>query len=70
MPQLLKTHRPKHAISPHQEDYCDKCAEMKAEIQAKQTTMNRLQQAAASLPEDLQKLELPKHATVPLTGNC
>ena len=52
----LKRHRPKHSICPHQADYCDTCAQQKADIKAKQTTMNRLQQASVSLPEDLQKL--------------
>lgn len=38
----LKKHRPKHAVCPHQEDYCDTCAGRKEQIHAKQTTDNRL----------------------------
>ena len=53
----LKKHRPKHSVCPHKEDYCDTCAQKNAEVRAKQTTLNRLQQAAASLPEDLKRLE-------------
>ena len=41
----------------HKNDYWDTCAQKNAEVRAKQTTLNRLQQAAASLPEDLQRLE-------------
>ena len=46
--------RPKHAICPHKQDYCDTCA---GEISAKQTTINRLRQAAATEPEKLKQLE-------------
>ena len=53
----LKQHRPKHSISPHKEDYCDTCASKNAEIRTKLTTLNRLRQAATSLPEDLEHLE-------------
>ena len=53
----LKLERPKHAICPHQEDYCDTCAKAKETIRGKQTTLNRLKQAAASTPEDLFALE-------------
>lgn len=53
----LKLHRPKHSISPHKDDYCDTCSEKNTEIRGKQTTLNRLQQAAASLPRDLERLE-------------
>ena len=52
----LKKHRPKHSVCPHKADYCDTCSRKKAEIKGKQTTLNRLQQAAASLPEELQRL--------------
>jgi len=34
----LKQHRPKHIICPHQQDYCDTCAQHSANIKAKQTT--------------------------------
>lgn len=52
----LKQHRPKHTIRPHQQDYCDTCAQHNANVKAKQTTLNRLQQAAASQPEELEQL--------------
>ena len=38
----LKAERPKVAICPHQEDYCDTCSKYKVEIHAEQTTTNRL----------------------------
>lgn len=53
----LKAFRPKVAISPHQEDYCDTCAKSKATISAKQTTINRLRQSAQATPEEIMKLE-------------
>ena len=53
----LKTYRPKVAICPHQEDYCDTCSKNKTEIHAKQTTINRLLQSARASPEDIKKLE-------------
>lgn len=53
----LKKHRPKHGLCPHKVDYCDTCAKQNAEVRAKQTTLNRLQQAAASSPEELKRLE-------------
>ena len=53
----LRKHRPKHAICPHQQDYCDTCAQHNSEIKAKQTTLNRLRQATASSPEELEKLD-------------
>ena len=53
----LKMERPKHAICPHQEDYCDFCAKAKAKIKSTQTTLNRLRQNAASTPEEIKQLE-------------
>lgn len=53
----LRKYRPKHAICPHKEDYCDVCASRKEAIHAKQTALNRLKQAAASEPDELRKLE-------------
>ncbi len=44
-------------MCPHKEDYYDTCARNNAETRAKQTTLNRLQQAAVSLPEGLKRLE-------------
>ena len=49
--------RPKHAICPHQEDYCDTCAKAKEKIKSKQTTLNRLKAAATSTPEEIKELE-------------
>ena len=34
----LQKYRPKHAICPHQQDYCDTCTQHNSEIKAKQTT--------------------------------
>ena len=53
----LKMYRPKVAICPHQEDYCDTCAKKKVEIRTKQTTINRLKAAAASEAENIQCIE-------------
>ena len=53
----LKKHRPKHAICPHQEDYCDTCAEIKGSISSQQTTINRKKQSGGTLPDELKKLE-------------
>ena len=53
----LKAERPKHAICPHKQDYCDTCAKANETIRSKQTTLNRLIQAAASTPEELKELE-------------
>ena len=53
----LQKHRPKVAICPHQEDYCDTCAKRKEEIRAKQTTINRLRQSAAAEPEIIKRTE-------------
>lgn len=52
----LKSFRPKTAICPHQEDYCDTCAKFKNLIHSKQTTINRVQQSAQASSEDIQKL--------------
>ena len=53
----LKSERPKVAICPHREDYCDTCSKHKISINAKQTTINRLKQASNSEPEEIKKLE-------------
>ena len=53
----LKAHRQKVAICPHQEDYCDTCSRRKAEIHAKQTTINRLLQSSTADPDDVKTLE-------------
>ena len=46
----LKSYRPKVAICPHQEDYCDTCSKCKIAIHTKQTTINRLRQSANASP--------------------
>lgn len=53
----LKAHRPKVAICPHQEDYCDVCSKSKSLVHSKQTTINRLLQSANASAEDIKKLE-------------
>lgn len=53
----LKAERPKVAICPHQEDYCDTCSKIKVAIHAKQTTINRLLQSANASPDHVKKLE-------------
>lgn len=53
----LKNYRPKVAICPHQEDYCDTCSKVKTKIHAAQTTMNRLLQSGNAPTEDIKKLE-------------
>ena len=53
----LKTYRPKVAICPHQEDYCDTCAKKKEAIRAKQTTLNRLKAAAATEEAEIKQLD-------------
>ena len=53
----LKAHRPKVAICPHQEDYCDTCSHRKADISGKQTSINRLLQSGNADPEEVKTLE-------------
>ena len=53
----LKSDRPKVAICPHQEDYCDTCSRQKAEMHSMQTTINRLLQSANALPDEIKKLQ-------------
>jgi len=38
----LKEDRPKHAVCPHQTDYCDRCKELKEEINRQKTILQRL----------------------------
>lgn len=52
-----KKHQAKRAICPHMEDYCDTCAGTIEKINAKQTSINRLQQAAATEAEEHKQLE-------------
>ena len=53
----LKVHRPKAAICPHQEDYCDTCAHRKTDISGKQTSINRLLQSTNAAPEEVKRLQ-------------
>ena len=53
----LKTHKPKVAICPHQEDYCDTCLKSKEQIRAKQTTINRLRQSAVAEGDEIKRIE-------------
>ena len=53
----LKIHRPKLAICPHKQDYCDKCAAYNASIHANQTTLNRIRQSGSASVEEQKKLE-------------
>ena len=53
----LKAHRPKVAICPHQEDYCDTCARRKKDISGKQTSANRLLQSSNAAPEEVKRLQ-------------
>jgi len=53
----LKAHRPKVSISPHQDDYCDTCARLKVEINAKQTTINRLLQSSNADADEVKQME-------------
>ena len=53
----LKKYAPKVAICPHKLNYCDTCAQFAEEIQAKQTTLNRLQHTGSSDDEELKHLK-------------
>ena len=53
----LKADRPKVGICPHQDNYCDTCSHRKAEIHAKQTTINRLLQSSNADPDEVKRLE-------------
>ena len=57
----LKKERPKHAIYPHKADYCDYCAKVKANIQEKQTSINRKLQSGSADGTEIAQLEKDKH---------
>lgn len=42
---------------PHKADYCDTCSKHKNEMNAKQTTMNRLRQSSNADPAEIKKVE-------------
>ena len=53
----LKQDRPKHALYPHESDYCDFCAEKNEEIKRQQTTLNRIRQSGNASEEEQQVIE-------------
>lgn len=53
----LKQYRPKHGIYPHKKDYCDACAQIKADMKAKQTALNRIRQSGSATEQDQRELE-------------
>ncbi len=53
----LKKFRPKLAICPHVEDYCDTCAKTKEEINGRQTKINRWLQSSNADPNDVMRVE-------------
>ena len=53
----LKEYRPKHAISPHQTDYCDRCKRMNEEISRQKTTLQRLRHTGDCESERLHEHE-------------
>ena len=42
---------------PHKADYCDMCSKHKNEMNAKQTTLNRLRQSSNADPAEIKKVE-------------
>ena len=58
----LKKHRPKVAVCPHKQNYCDTCSQRKEQIREKQTTINRLLSASASDPETISHLQDKKRS--------
>lgn len=60
----LKEDRPKHAVCPPRTDYCDKCKELKEEINRQATILQRLRHAGNSSDVELLSHEtLQKEAT-------
>ena len=60
----LKEDRPKHAVCPPRTDYCDKCKELKEEINHQATILQRLRHAGNSSDVQLLSHErLQKEAT-------
>lgn len=53
----LHIHRPKLAICPQKQDYCDSCAKFSTQTHAKRTTLNRIQQSGSASIEQQQDLE-------------
>lgn len=65
----LRAERPKHAVYPHQKDYCDTCAKFKNEIQSKQRTLTRLGQLLRMNNWRLRKQLLTYSRNLKLTGS-
>ena len=60
----MKEDRPKHAVCPPHTDYCDKCKELKEEINRQATILQRLRHAGNSSDVELLSHErLQKEAT-------
>lgn len=53
----LKIHRPKVAICPHKQDYCDTCSKTQVSLKAKQTTLNCSQQSGSASTADIKAIE-------------
>ena len=53
----LRSYRPKVAICPHQEDYCDTCSKHKTNIHATQTTLNCLLHSGSASAEEIERLK-------------
>ena len=53
----LHKHRPKVAICPAKQDYCDFCAKHNTEIHVKQTTLSRIRQTGSASVEECQGIE-------------
>ena len=53
----LKKHRPKVAICPHKQDYCDSCAKFDNQVHAKRTTLNRIRQSGSADRDEQQQIE-------------
>ena len=53
----LHKHRPKVAICPQKQDYCDTCATFNNKVHAKQTTLNRIRQTGLATGECQKDLE-------------
>lgn len=53
----LHIRRPKVAICPHMQDYCDRCATYNTMLRVNQTTLNRIRQSGSASVEEQKKLE-------------
>ena len=53
----LQKHRPKVAICPHKQDYCDTCAKHNTDIHTQQTTLNQIRQSGSASVKDQLSIE-------------